>query len=680
MYTNFFGFQSMPFRLSSSSGHFYLGPHYREVYQELFENIREGKRSIVLTGDTGVGKTTLIRQVVNNLMGMVRPVRVQRSHLDFESLIDEINHHLELEHNTGDALSEKLSVLQAFLDEQRLPVIVIIDQADQMSEEALIGTLSLLTSDQPSKHPIQLVLTGLPDFEQRFYTASLRRLDQDDIHYSCLEPLGSDEIEAYIDDCLQHAGGATRGLFSPEAIERVGAYSQGFPLTINALCGGALLSASLEEQTIVSAEMIEEAAKHCQMPQMSAESVRANEVSQNDDILELLEDEPYSGQTLEAGHLPLDEEEIRLEEIGEGDLEAQFNHQTEIYEVDIDQKAPYGNVLAIASAIVLLLGVGFYLAFESSQLMSEQVASLHNAIELGTEPSKLPKAKKTVILPVEKAVKSPRQLPEAIHSIDKSKTEVFAAMESPQGSPLVSMSGVNKPDIGKLNAPVFVKNQIEGLLLVADQQVAAKHLMTPEDDCAWKTYQTILEQEPGNIQALAGIGKIKDTYVRWARYEVRKDNVEHGRFLYGRALQVIPGDPAVLVELQRLNEGLPEGDYQVSNPQVTQHTTAEKLQQDQLNHWYKLAEEQVANHQLQTPKTHNAVKSYQEMLKLDPGNERAVDGLSRVKQIYIIWGESEMEKENWQRSRMFFQRALALAPNDEYILNYLDSLNQNYLH
>lgn len=680
MYTNFFGFQSMPFRLSSSSGHYYLGSHYREVYQELFENIREGRRAVVLTGDAGVGKTTLIRQVMNNLMGMVRPVRVQRRHLDFESLIDEISHHLELGQNSGRVLSEKLTTLLNFLDEQRFPVVIVIDQADQMSEAALIDTLSLLTSNQQKQHPVQFVLTGLPDLEDKFYTACLRRLDQNDVHYACLEPLDSDEIEAYIDDCLQHAGGGAQGLFSPEAIERVAVYSKGFPLAINALCGGALLSASLEEQAIVNAEMIEEAAKHCQIPHVSTEAVQADVVLQDDEILQVLQDEPVSAQTLEVGHLAADEEGISLDEIGEDDLEAQFNHRTEIYEVDIDQKAPYGNVLAIASAIVLLLGVGFYLAFESSQLMSEQMASLHNAIELETEDSKLAKAKKAVIAPVDKHVKSPRQLPAAIHSVNPSKTEVFAAMESPQGKRSISTVDIDTPDRVDSNTSVLVVNRVEGLLLVADQQVAAKQLMTPEDDCAWKTYQTILEQEPSNVQALAGIGKIKDTYVRWARYEVRKDNVEHGRYLYGRALQVMPGDPTVLADLQRLNGEPSVGANQVSAPAVVQHATVENLQQTRLSRLYKRAEAQVTKRQLQTPKSNNAVKSYQEMLKLDPGNKSAVEGLERVKRIYVIWGESEMEKENWQRARMFFQRASALSPDDEYVLNHLDFLNQHHLH
>ena len=95
---------------------------------------------------------------------------------------------------------------------------------------------------------------------------------------------------------------------------------------------------------------------------------------------------------------------------------------------------------------------------------------------------------------------------------------------------------------------------IAKLLTIAEQQIIRKNLTKPENDNAYSTYQLILGRFPENKQAIRGIEKIKDTYISWAKNEIRQEHFTHAEYLYGKALEIAPSDPEVLSALEKLRK------------------------------------------------------------------------------------------------------------------------------
>jgi len=91
---------------------------------------------------------------------------------------------------------------------------------------------------------------------------------------------------------------------------------------------------------------------------------------------------------------------------------------------------------------------------------------------------------------------------------------------------------------------------VDELLAFAKQQIAQKKLTKPESDSAFTVYKIILERYPTHQKALAGIKKIKDTYVLWARHEMKRGNIDKAEYLYSKALEVAPGDLNIMSALQ----------------------------------------------------------------------------------------------------------------------------------
>src|SRR5262245_57812940 len=269
MYNSFFGFRESPFSVTPDPRFFYANSVYREAFVTLRYGIDAKKGFIVITGEVGTGKTTLLRKLLQALEDTVHSVFVFNTWLTFSELLELTLHDLGLSPNGQSKLAMFQQLNDYLIEQHKLghTVAIMIDESHNMSDEVLekLRLLSNLETDQEKL--IQIVLMGQPELQTKLAQPRLRQLKQRIALQCRLYPLKDTEVAPYIDSRLHAIGYAGPDLFRPEAIERIGFYSKGIPRLMNIICDNALLNAFAVSQRSVSAEMVEEVARDLELRQ-----------------------------------------------------------------------------------------------------------------------------------------------------------------------------------------------------------------------------------------------------------------------------------------------------------------------------------------------------------------------------------------------------------------------------
>jgi type II secretory pathway predicted ATPase ExeA len=242
MYTSYFGFREKPFNVTPDPRFVYMNPAFREAYASLLAGIRERKGFVVLTGEVGTGKTTLLRVLMKNLEATVRFVYFYNTTLSFEELLTYACEELGLETNGGGRL-KKIQALNDFLIEQLRKGgtgALLIDEAQHLSEHVLENLRLLSNLETGTEKLLQIILVGQPELEAKLAQPSLRQFKQR-VSVQCrIDRLKDREIMPYVQFRLESVGSPRKDIFSKAAIERVAHYSNGIPRLINIICDNAL--------------------------------------------------------------------------------------------------------------------------------------------------------------------------------------------------------------------------------------------------------------------------------------------------------------------------------------------------------------------------------------------------------------------------------------------------------
>jgi len=276
MYENHFGFAELPFSVSPDPRFFYSNPVYREALVTLHYGIEARKGFVIITGEAGTGKTTLLRMLMHNLDSAIHTAFVFNPRLTFTALLRFILSDLGVTTSAKDRL-KLTDQLNSHLIEQLKKghtVALLVDEAQALSDEILeeLRLLSNLETDQEKL--IQIVLMGQPELESKLDQPELRQLKQRVTLRCRLLPLTEHEVGLYIASRVKTAGYEGKELFVPEAVQKITHYSNGIPRLVNVVCDNALVIASAASKKQVSAEMIDEVAQDLKLtgrPQVKAE-------------------------------------------------------------------------------------------------------------------------------------------------------------------------------------------------------------------------------------------------------------------------------------------------------------------------------------------------------------------------------------------------------------------------
>jgi general secretion pathway protein A len=260
MYRAFFGLGEAPFRITPDPRFLHHGVAVEAALQALTTGIVERAGLLVLIGEVGTGKTTLVRQLLDSLPAEVRSVLVMHPTVAFEEILDHVLLELGIPVQGGgrDALLERLA---EFLREHVYAggnTVVFFDEAQALQDATLDALPALLDLAGAGGHPaLQIVLAGQPELETRLASRAHATLRARVAVTARLGPLPPDEVASYVRARLAHAQAQDLEIFTPEALARVAALSGGIPRIINVLCEAALVAAFADGQRPIGRPTIE---------------------------------------------------------------------------------------------------------------------------------------------------------------------------------------------------------------------------------------------------------------------------------------------------------------------------------------------------------------------------------------------------------------------------------------
>ena len=269
IYCDHFGLTREPFNITPDPSFLYLSDSHTEALAQLVYGITARRGFVVLTGEVGTGKTTLIQCLLDELNGTTKTALIFNMVVSPEDLLRYVCEKFGLVTNQDNhkQLHDYISLLERFLlDSYRngQNVALIIDEAQNLSAEVLENLRLLSNFETAREKLLQILLVGQPELGNRLNGADVRQLKQRVALRHHLSPLNRAECEKYIAKRLEIAGGSL-SLFSRAAIAAVHSYSTGIPRLVNILCDNGLLTAYALRKASVEASMIAEVARDLQL-------------------------------------------------------------------------------------------------------------------------------------------------------------------------------------------------------------------------------------------------------------------------------------------------------------------------------------------------------------------------------------------------------------------------------
>jgi general secretion pathway protein A len=263
MYLEHYGLIRAPFEMTPDPAFLYLGEAHQEALATLVYGLRARKGFVMLTGEVGTGKTTLLHALLAQLDADTASAFVFNPRLEpldfFRVLFDELG--IEKPCRTK---GEYLLALNEFLIarlQRNQATVLIVDEAQNLSSEMLEEIRLLSNLETPTSKLIQIVLVGQPELEAKLQCPELRQLRQRIVLRFRLRPFLAVETAHYVAERLRLAGYTGKGLFRRSAIRRIQELSGGIPRLVNVLCDGSLLAGFARDLETIDGGVVDEVAR-----------------------------------------------------------------------------------------------------------------------------------------------------------------------------------------------------------------------------------------------------------------------------------------------------------------------------------------------------------------------------------------------------------------------------------
>lgn len=272
MYQKFFGLQESPFNVNPDPRYLFMTQQIQEALAGLTYGIQNRKGFILLTGEVGTGKTTLLNRLLDWLRGQgMSTAYIFNSRLEVNHLFDFMMAEFEIPCKSREKSQVLMSLNQWLLDRYRAgeTAVLIVDEAQNLSPEVLEEIRLLTNLETSTEKLLQIVLTGQPELEEKLRLPELRQLRQRITLRCHTAALSLEETFGYVAERLRIAGANGEPIFSKEAIQTVHTYSRGIPRVVNLLCEHALINSYVEGLQPVPAHVVEEVAREFQLDEIA---------------------------------------------------------------------------------------------------------------------------------------------------------------------------------------------------------------------------------------------------------------------------------------------------------------------------------------------------------------------------------------------------------------------------
>lgn len=261
---SFFGLRENPFRANPDPRYLFLSSVIRRALNELTIGAQSGKSLIVLTGEAGTGKTSLINQLLATLRRQETPVSfVFNSHLDINNLFEFVLTDFGVRFDLGQKPNLR-GLLNQWLVQHYTPgraPVIVLDEAQGLSTVVLEEIRMLLNMEVGGESLVRIVLAGQPELDVKLHRPELRQLRQRIMVRCRTMPLSVEETYGYIQHRLRVAGSPDGGAFSQAAMDAVHFYSGGVPRVVNLICEHSLINAYSDGIRPVLPQAVEDVAR-----------------------------------------------------------------------------------------------------------------------------------------------------------------------------------------------------------------------------------------------------------------------------------------------------------------------------------------------------------------------------------------------------------------------------------
>lgn len=264
MYKEFFNFSAEPFRVTPDPGFLYLTDQHKEALAAIIYGIAKRKGFVCITGEVGVGKTTILRSYLDSVDEPgLKFVYIYNPNVSFQALLRHIFKEIGVEH-PGEEIAGMVDALRAWLiahHSRRETLVLLIDEAQNMPIGTLESLRMLSNLETATEKLVQIVLVGQPELEQLLAERQLRQLESRIAVRTRLGPLSKADSANYIRHRLKCVALDDKPAFADAAIAEIVRHSHGIPRRINVLADNALMTAFGHKVRPVSAKVMREVIK-----------------------------------------------------------------------------------------------------------------------------------------------------------------------------------------------------------------------------------------------------------------------------------------------------------------------------------------------------------------------------------------------------------------------------------
>jgi general secretion pathway protein A len=261
MYNAFFGFTESPFNLSPDPAFFFRSEQHEEALANLVYGVQARKGFIVLAGEVGTGKTTMLECLRDYLESQyIEFAFLFNSRVNCEQFFEMIAYDLNLPCQRTSKTEVLFALNQLLVDQAQegRTVVLIVDEAHNLEWEVLEEIRLLGNLENRNGKLLQIILAGQPELDRKLDAPNLRQLKQRIVLRCNLKPFALRDTIEYIQARMEKAGMPEQTVFSDELMAEIHLRAQGTPRLINAICDNMLLSAFADEKQVCNKEMQEE--------------------------------------------------------------------------------------------------------------------------------------------------------------------------------------------------------------------------------------------------------------------------------------------------------------------------------------------------------------------------------------------------------------------------------------
>ena len=261
VYNAFFGFEESPFSLSPDPAFLYRSTQHEEALANLIYGVQSRKGFIVLTGEVGTGKTTMLECLRDFLESQrIEFAFIFNSRVTPDQFFEMLAYDLDLRCQRT-SKTEVLFALNELLLQQAAQgrtSVLIVDEAHNLDWEVLEEIRMLGNLENRRGKLLQIILAGQPELDRKLDAPNLRQLKQRIVLRCNLQPFTLEEATEYINSRLEKAGLPNQTVFSHDLLSEIQIRTQGIPRVINAVCDNLLLTAFALETKVCSVDMLNE--------------------------------------------------------------------------------------------------------------------------------------------------------------------------------------------------------------------------------------------------------------------------------------------------------------------------------------------------------------------------------------------------------------------------------------